>query len=347
MTSISTFKSAGASFPEPDFGLIAQSAKDISRLAIFQTDKMAGVTAKAQRVSSYALDLQTILGEELVSLSTNVQGLDFRELFGQLTEIDEELAKGNLSAEDSEAAKGAREELVGVFGGGIRDTRTKLRAAAAKVEEKTAEIGGVVLAERAQETLTRHKDRQPKIIAAIAEKVTSREKIDGDRAKIIAAQDVIRARNIADIAKDFIPKDLEKLDLKKPEAEAIRLGVEVLKKILGELSEGFKYSDLADQRKVFDGKIDELNVGITALLAEQTENAAVVGDLSAVITIDSKRDVLIEEVNKLPVAWSGFADQLENLSGPAVTEANVTKLLSTIKSYLANCLTARNKVIII
>ncbi len=347
MTDVTTFTSPNTSYPEPDFGLIAQTTKDISRLAIFQTDKMKGVTEKAERVSAYALDLQTILGEELVPLSTNVQSLDFTELFSSLTEIDRELASGKLSAEDTEEAKAAREELVGIFGAGIRGTRTKLRTAATRIQEKATEIGRVVLAERAQETLNRHLEKQPKLVTAIADKRDAREKIDADRAKIIAAQDVIRARNIADIIKDFIPKDLEKLDLKKPEVEAVKLGVEVLKKILGEVSEGFKYSDLADQRKVLDGKIEELNLGIDALLADQRENDALVGDLEAVMKIDSRRAALVKEVNKLPVALSGFADQLEKLSGSAVTEASVTKLLGTIKSYLGNCLDARNKVIVI
>ena len=64
------------------------------------------------------------------------------------------------------------------------------------------------------------------------------------------------------------------------------------------------------------------------------------------MTVDSKRDTLLSEVNKLPVAFEGFADELEKLSGPAVTEASVTKLLTTMRSYLANCLAARNRVII-
>jgi hypothetical protein len=332
--------------PEPDFGLIAQSTKDISRLAFFQTDKMQGVQEKAQRVSAYALDLQTILGEELVSLSTKVQNLDFRELFSQFAEIDQELAKGTLSAKDSVAAKEARAELEGLFGSGISETKGKLRAAALKVQQKAAEISGVVLAERTEETLKRHQALKPGFVKAIGEKVAAREKLIEDRSKIIAAQDVIRAKNIADTFKEFIPKDLEKLDMTKPEAEAIRLGVEVLKKILGEVSEGFKYADLADQRKVLDGKIDEVDGGIKALQDEQRENDALVDDLLKVMTIDSKRDVLMNEVNKLPVAWSGFADGLEKLSGSEVTEASVTRLLNTIKSYLGNCLDARNRVII-
>jgi Ribonuclease G/E len=214
------------------------------------------------------------------------------------------------------------------------------------VKQKAAEVRGVVLAERTQETLTHQQQLQPALSKSIADKRATWKSIDGDRSKIIAAQDVIRARNIVDIYKDFIPKDLEKVDLKKPEAEAIRLGVEVLKKIMGEISEGFKYSDLADQRKALDGQIEQLDRDIQGLIAEQRANDALISDLSAVMAIDVKRDALLGEVNKVPVAFSGFVDDLDRLSGAAVTEASVTKLLGTIKSYTANCLDARNRVII-
>ncbi|RZL88854.1 MAG: hypothetical protein EOP82_21540 [Variovorax sp.] len=333
-------------YAEPDFALIAQSTKDISRLAVFQTPKMMAVMDKAQRASTNALALDPVLGEKLVAISTKAQNLDFRELFGQLAEIDQELAKGKLSPADVKAAQGAREELTGLFGTQISDIKATLRNAATGVKQKLGEISAIVLSERTQETLTQQEQRKPELVSAIAAKRAAWKGLDGDRAKIIAAQDVIRARNIVDIYKDFIPKDLEKVDLKKPEAEAIRLGVEVLKKIMGEISEGFKYSDLADQRKALDSQIEQLDSDILALVAEQRENDALIGDLSAVISIDGKRNALIGEVNKLPSAFTGFADELDKLSGTAVTEASVTKILSSIKTYAANCLDARNRVII-
>jgi hypothetical protein len=334
------------SYSEPDFSLIAQSTKDISRLAVFQTEKLMSVMDKAQRTSGYALDLDKVMGEGLVSVSTQVQNLDFAELFSQLTEIDNEIAKGQLSPAEVKAAQAAREEQTGLFATRISETKAKLRNAATKVKEKAAEVRGVVLAERTQEALAHQQQLQPGLQKSIDEKRAAWKTIDGDRAKIIAAQDVIRARNIVDIYKDFIPKDLEKIDLKKPEAEAIRLGVEVLKKIMGEISEGFKYSDLADQRKAFDGQIEQLDRDILALVAEQRANDALISDLSAVMAIDEKRNVLLGEANKLPLAFSGFADELDRLNGPAVTEASVSKLLGAINGYTAKCLDARNSVII-
>ena len=306
MSNVATFASPYPSYSEPDFKTIAQSTKDISRLAVFRSAKLMAVMDKAQRASGYALDLNNVVGAELVALSTKVGNLDFGDLFGQLAAIDGEVAKPGLSAQDVQDLQDAREELVGLFANSIRDTKAQLRQSAIKITEKSAEVSGVVLAERTRETLTDHENRQPGIIQAIAEKRAAWTKLDEDRGKIIAAQDVIRARNIADIAKDFIPKDLEKLDLTKPEVEAVRLGVEVLKKILGEVSEGFKYSDLANQRKAFDGKIDKLDGEIRDLLEDQTQNDAQIADLTAVITIDDKRNTVVSEVGKLPTAFNGF-----------------------------------------
>jgi len=347
VSNVATFASPYPSFPEPDFGVIVQSTKDISRLAVFRSEKLMAVMDKAQRASGYALDLNTAIGEELVGVSTKFQNLDFSDLFSQLSEIDDELSKGKLSAEEIKEAQGARQELEGVFANGIRDTKGKLRQGAARVSQKTSELTGVVLAERTKDTLAQHEDRQPSITAAISEKRAAWKALDADRAKIIAAQDVIRSRNIADVIKDFIPKDLEKLDLKKPEVEAVKLGVEVLKKILGEVSEGFKYSDLADQRLAFDNKIAKLDGEIQDLIEEQKKNDILIEDLKAVMTVDDKRNAVAAEANKLTTAFSGFADALDKLSGSAVTEVSVNRLLGTIKSYVGNCLDARNKVIIV
>jgi len=346
MSNVTPIATAVTSYAEPDFSLIAQFIKDISRLAVFQTDKLMAVMDKAQRTSGYALDLDKALGEQLVAVSTKAQSLDFSDLFSQLAEIDGELAKGKLSPSEVKAAKEAREELTGLFGTRIVDLKATLRQAAGAVKQKAAEVRGVVLAERTQETLTEQKSRQPELTKAIADKRADWKSTDADRAKIITAQDVIRARNLIDIYKDYIPKDLEKIDLKKPEAEAIRLGVELLKKIMGEVSEGFKYSDLADQRKAFDGKIAQIDLDIQALLADQRANDALIGDLSAVMSIDEKRNAVVGEANKVTVALTGFADELDALDGAAVTEASVSKVMRGITGYTTSCLDARNRVVI-
>jgi hypothetical protein len=346
MSNVTPIASPLTSYAEPNFSLIAQSTKDISRLAVFQSENLMAVMDKAQRASRYALDLDKVMGEKLVSISTQAQNLDFTELFNQLAEIDSEIAKGKLSASELKAAKEAREEQSDLFATQIRNIKAQLRSAAGDVKQTAGEVRAVVLAERTQEALKHQEELQPKLSKSIADKRAAWKSLDEDRSKIVAAQDVIRARNLIDIYKDFIPKDLEKIDLKKPEAEAIRLGVEVLKKLMGEVSEGFKYSDLADRRRAFDTQIDQLDTDIKELIAEQLANDALISDLRAVMTIDDKRDAVLGEADKLPTAFSGFADELDKLNGPAVTEASVTRVVNAIKTYTANCLDARNRVII-
>jgi hypothetical protein len=346
MSNVTPLVPPTTSYSEPDFKLIAQSTKDISRLAVFQTDKLMNVMDKAQRASGYALDLDQAMAEELVSVSTQARSLDFREIFSQLAELDAEIATGKLSPADVKALEAAREEQTGLFATRISGIKARLRNAASRLKEKANEVRGVVLAERAKELLAQQEQRQPELSQAVIDKRASWKTINDDRAKIIEAQDVIRARGIVDIYKDFIPKDLEKIDLKKPEAEAIRLGVEVLKKIMGEMSEGFRYSDLADQRKAFDARIETIDGEIQELIAEQRANDILIGDLSAVMAIDAKRDLLLGETNKVPLAFTGFADEMDRLNGPAVTEASVRKMLGAIESYTAKCLEARNSVIV-
>ncbi|MGF6658873.1 hypothetical protein QF000_000517 [Paraburkholderia atlantica] len=346
MSNVTSIASSLTSYSEPDFSLIAQSTKDISRLAVFQSEKLMAVVDNAQRASGYVLDLDKVMGETLVSVSTQAQNLDFTELFSQVAEIDREIAKGKLSAEELKAANEAREEQSDLFATQNRNIKAELRSAAGAVRQKADEVRAVVLVERTQEALAHQEKLQQKLSKSVADKRAARRSLDEDRSKIIAAQAVIRARNLIDVYKDFIPKDLEKLDLKKPEAEAIRLGVEVLKRLMGEVSEGFKYSDLADQRKTFDRQIDKLDIDIKDLIAEQRANDPLMSDLRAVVTIDDKRAAVLGEAGKLPAAFSGFADELDKLNGPAVTEASVTKVVNAIKTYTTNCLDARNRVII-
>src|SRR5258708_8255762 len=170
MSNVTPFASSLTSYSEPHFSLIAQSTKDISRLAVFQTDKLMSVMDKAQRASGYALDLDKVMGEGLVSVSTQAQNLDFGEIFSQLAEIDSEIAKGQLSPAEVKAANAAREEQTGLFATQISDIKAKLRNAAAQVKQKAAEVRGVVLAERTQETLTHQQQLHPALTTSIPDK---------------------------------------------------------------------------------------------------------------------------------------------------------------------------------
>lgn len=347
MSNVTPIASRPAAYDEPDFGLVLQFTKDISRLSIFHSTNLIYAMEKAQRASTYALELDQLVGEMLVSLATKANGLEFTELFGQLTEIDHEITKGMLKPEELQAAKEARDEQTSLLGVQLGTLQADLLEAASRIQQKTHELGAVVLSERLQETLAHHKALQPKMNETIAARRAERKALVEDRDKVIAAQDVIRARNLADVYKDFIPENLDKIDLKNPEAEAIRQAVVVLKKLLGAVSEGFRYADLAAQRQVLDNKIERIDGDIRSILDEQQANDLMLRDLESIVAIDEKRNAVLVEVNTLASAFTGLARELEVLHDTVVTEASVTRAVARVGDYASHCLKARNSVILI
>jgi hypothetical protein len=147
---------------------------------------------------------------------------------------------------------------------------------------------------------------------------------------------------------DLIPGDeeLDNLDLENAKIEVIKQGIIVAKKRLGILADGLDYIELVNARKAVEREIDEVKLNIQALKNDLKESNDLVDDLIAVQTIDSKRTILVNEVEKLPTAWKSFADKLANLSESEITETNVTRLVSTKELYLKKVLEERNKVII-
>lgn len=349
MATVSKFTPGSASYPEPDFGVLAQATKDISRLRIFKTKSFPVLQEKAQTVTDRVFAMQDLIGSELIALSTDVQKLRFTKTVQQIAEIDEELKKGA-----SDAATEARGELVEYIGNTLGGSATMFRGSARKVQSLSDDIGGVVIAERAEDELARYKSRREELDKAIAAKEAEEKGLREDRAKIIASQDVIREKNLADIYKDYIPsgKDLKKPDKENPEAEAIEQATEVLKKMLGNVSEGFKYSDLADARKKLDAQIDEVMKEKQALQSDRAANDDVLGDLDRIMEIHDKRLLVIGEAAKLSTAWTRFPDEVEdeveNFDGSVVGSQvdEVDHLVRGMDDYLTRCIDKRNKVVI-
>jgi hypothetical protein len=341
MATVDKFTTTSASYPEPDFGVLGQATKDISRLNIFKTRTFPALQEKAQIVTDRVFAMHDLIGSELIALSTNVQSLDLMDTVQQIAEIDEELKVG---ARD--ALTEARGDLVGFISDSLGTSATKFSESAGKVQSKSDDIGEVVIVERAEDELARYQSRREALEKAIAEKEAEEKALREDRAKIIAGQDVIREKNIADIFKDYIPsgKDLKKLDLENPEAEAIEQATELLKKMLGTVSEGFKYSDLADARKKLDAKIDEVVKEKRALQSDLAADDDVLGDLNGVMDIHEKRSLVIGEAEKLSTAWMRFSDEVENLDGSQVSEVNI--LVRKMDDYLTRCIAKRNQVVV-
>lgn len=348
MKSIVNFTTANTNYPEPDFEAIAQSTKDISRLSFFHTEKMKSLQDKALRVSHYALELEEIIGEQLIALLTRIEHIGLEGFFKQLTEIDVELAKGIYDPETIEAAKQARAQLVNLIRQTLDETIGKFRSAAVEVGSQVADISNVVIAQRIEEPLAESQAQSEKLTNKITEKEADKEQLDLEWSYITASQDLILDNNILEIYNDFIPGDeeLDNLDLENGKIEVIKQGVIVAKKRLGIISDGLDYIELVNARKAVEGEIDEVKLEIQTLKNDLKESNDLVNDLIAVQTIDSKRTILVNEVEKLPTAWKSFAEKLTNLSESDITETHVTRLVSTKELYLKKVLEERNQVII-
>lgn len=348
MKSIVNFTTANTNYPEPDFGAIAQSTKDISRLSFFNTEKMKSLQDKALRVSTYALELEEIIGDQLIALLTRIEHIGLEGFFRQVTEIDVELAKGTYDPETIEAAKQARAQLVNLIKQTLDEAIGKFRSTAIEVGSQVADISNVVIAERIEEPLAESQAQSEKLTNKIKEKEAEKEELELEWSYITASQDLILDSNILEMYNDLIPGDeeLDNLDLENAKIEVIKQGIIVAKKRLGILADGLDYIELVNARKAVEREIDEVKLNIQALKNDLKESNDLVDDLITVQTIDSKRTILVNEVEKLPTAWKSFADKLANLSESEITEANVTSLVTTKELYLKKVIEERNKVII-
>ncbi|XZG68810.1 alpha-xenorhabdolysin family binary toxin subunit B [Chitinibacteraceae bacterium HSL-7] len=347
MSNVTQISSWPARYDEPDFRLILQSAKDISRLVIFHSDQNSNVMEKAQRISTYCLELDRLVAERLSGIATKAAELDCRELFQFLSEIDHELSGGKLSSDERLSANSARKELLSQLEMQLMDLYASLDEARSDIQKKSGEIQSVILAERIQSSREHHEAIILRGNREISEKRDEQKSLAENRDKLIAAQDVIRARNIADMYKDFIPDNLDKIDLKNPEVEAIRQAVVVLKKILGEVSEGFRYIDLADQRQALDKKIGHISEEIQAIQKELDGSDRVLRDLKSIAEIDDRRRALLAEVGKLIGTLSGLGKELEAVGDSVITESGVGRIAKKVGDYAGRCLNARSGVILI
>lgn len=348
MADIKKFVTNSVNYPEPDFKVIYQAIKDISRDPFFNTNEMKILQDKAKRVKDYSLDLRDTLDGKMVELATELKGVNVSGNFSTIAEIDKELLKGSLSETDTKAAKEARVQIMKQIDDSLSSVLGNFNKAIDEVQSKINDIGNVIIAERTQDKLKKQKDSHKELNAQITEKETCKKGLVAERDKIIKSQDVIRQKNIADTFRDYIPggDDLKSLNLKNPEVEAIKQGAELAKKILGNVSEGLKYSELADARQKLTDKINGIQGEITDLTKQLRAVNALVDDLNKVMDIDKNKKVLIEEVKKLISAWTLFTGQIQNLDGTDATQASISEKLSGMRRYLDDLNDKRLKVII-
>jgi hypothetical protein len=336
-----------AASPNIDFKIYRQSIKDISLLSLFKTTEMEALQYKATNVCKYSQDLDSLIRQKIASLNVTTKIFDISTPLKDISEIDVALKNERVSAEDKAELQAARVELVERFRTYLTGQSDKLKNAADQAQSKLNDMANVLIS-RADEYITSIQKKVTYLEGEIKTKEAEEKVFRADLAVLIKAQDVIREKNLADIYIDYIPsdKDIDKADFSDAKKEAIKQGVKLAKKILNNVSEGLKYSELADARKNCDTNIDATRNAIKDLQTDLGVQGDLYSDASAVLTIGDKRDLIITEINKLIERWQSFSAELVSFDLDNLVEATIHDCINAQKAYTAITETNFNKVII-
>ncbi|OTA18323.1 cytotoxin YaxB [Xenorhabdus vietnamensis] len=336
-------------YPEINIKALNQAVNTIWLLAQRQTSGIEVIGGKAKQVGMYSRDLNEMIRDSLSQLTPILSQLTAGSTFETIRQIDEALADSDLGDDDRKALLEEREQLILKLSKDIDHVIVNFSSRATQLTGKTGDISNIVIAERLEDILAQTEAQTVELQSDIEKKAEKRNKLDSEREKIIESQDVIRANNIADMFKDFIPSasDIDSLDLTQPKKEAIKQaikqGAEIARKILGKVSEGLKYIDLADARMKLSDQIDQLMQETDALKTTLQETEQRLSGLKDVMQIDTERTTMLSEAVKIEQAWSSFANQLHKLSGKEINQANLTNLIKGQLDFLDNLALQYNK----
>ncbi|MDC9596003.1 alpha-xenorhabdolysin family binary toxin subunit B [Xenorhabdus anantnagensis] len=335
-------------YPEINIKDFNHAVNNIWLLAQRQTSGIEIIGGKAKQVGIYSRDLDEMIRDSLAQLTPILSQLTAGSTFDAIRQIDEALADADLSDDDRKALLEEREQLILKLSKDIDHVIVNFSGRASQLTEKIRDIGNIVIAERLEDILVQTEARKAELQSDIEKKAEKRNKLDAERDKIIESQDVIRANNIADMFKDFIPSasDIDSLDLTQPKKEAIKQaikqGAEIARKILGKVSEGLKYIDLANARMKLSDQIEQLMQETDALKTTLWETEQRLSGLKDVMQIDTERTTMLSEAVKLEQTWSSFANQLHKLSGKEINQANITVLINDQLDFLDDLVSQYN-----
>ncbi|MDC9587773.1 alpha-xenorhabdolysin family binary toxin subunit B [Xenorhabdus sp. XENO-10] len=329
-------------YPEINIKDLNHAVNNIWLLAQRQTSGIEVIGEKAKQVSIYSRDLNEMIRDSLSQLTPILSQLTAGSTFETISQIDEALAGSDLGDDDRNALLEEREQLILKLSKDIDHVIVNFSNRTSQLTGKIRDIRNIVIAERLNDILVQTEARKVELQSDIEKKAEKRNKLDAERDKIIESQDVIRANNIADMFKDFIPSasDIDSLDLTQPKKEAIKQaikqGAEIARKILSKVSEGLKYIDLANARMKLSDQIDQLIQETDVLKTTLRETEQRLSGLKDVMQIDTERATMLSEAVKLDQAWSAFANQLHKLSGKEINQANITVLINDQLNFLDN-----------
>lgn len=349
MSTVTPMNAAGISNPEVNIGSIFQSTKNITRAAFFKAQQYQVLQEKSNRVKGYAQEVEAILRGQIPVLQAELENTAPADYFSSIHEIDAALLETGNDADTIAELKTERGHVTKELSEALREANDKVGLAATELGGKIAELAKVVLLERAEEPLALEQKRNDEGLAKIVDKEERIEEYRAERKKIVDAQDIIREKNLADIFKDYLPdvSDLSSEDLAAPEVVAIKQAMELTRKIVGNVSDGLKYTALADARNKLDGDIERLNQDIAVITGDLEREQAIIGDLGTVIKIDAERKIIAAEAGKIQRSWEDFNRAVSALSGQDATLVNIEDVLGKQMNFLDNLADQIGKVVLV
>lgn len=322
--------------PAFDVKKIVQTIRDISRLARFRIEHDDVLQERAQNVSAYLNNTDQTLRESFPVLLTALSAASGDSYFAALLELREAMGRNDLSAEDREMVSAEIGKIKCNVEAMLARVEARFIDCAQHLERDVCSVYKVEIDGRADEPLNMAKLRKARILAQLSEHCANKAKCQEQRDVLVKAQDVIREFNLADMYKNYIPsgKALDDIDMENPKKEAVKQGIELVRKVLGVVSEGIKYSELATSRNNLDKEIESIAQLMDGLNDDLQMAEDVLADAQAVVDVSRLRRVAGEEIMAVANVWKGFAMALERLHGTDYVQSDLTSLLGRYQAHL-------------
>ncbi|TBN38957.1 alpha-xenorhabdolysin family binary toxin subunit B [Pseudomonas sp. BGI-2] len=322
--------------PVIDVKNIIQAIRDISRLANFRNERPDVLQERAHRVVAYLNNIDTALRESFPVLLTALNSAFGQHGFEVLDELNGALARHDLTPEDRALVADELANVKGNINTMLEGVEAKFIARSRLLESEVQSLYKIEIGERADEPLKVARDRKARILTQLNDHHLNKATCEEQRDTLIKAQDVIREFNLADMYKNYIPdaKALDDLDMSNPKKEAVKQGIELVRKVLGVVSDGIKYTQLATSRNNLDLEIESMGRLVEGLNNELQAAEDLFSDISAVLEICRRRRIAGEEIIVVAGVWRGFSMHLETLKNLDYNQAGLARLLTRYKNHL-------------
>jgi hypothetical protein len=322
--------------PVIDVKTIIQTIRDVSRLANFRSERPDVLQERAQQVAAYLNNIDTHMRESFPVLLTALNNASRQQWFEVLDELNGALERQDLTPEDRALVSDELSNVKSNIEALLEGVEAKFVARSRLLANEVLSLYKIEIGERADEPLKVSRARKARILAQLNDHNLNKAACTEQRDTLVKAQDVIREFNLADMYKNYIPegKALDGMDLENPKKEAVKQGIELVRKVLGVVSDGIKYTELATSRNNLDLEIQTISRLIEGLNIELQGAEDVLSDVTAVVEIGQRRRVVGDEIMAVADVWGGFSLNLETLKSEEYSQAGLRRLLARYKDPL-------------